>query len=393
MNKRLILTASFLTVFIAYAIRYGYGIILPDMLKSMGITKTDAGIIFSSFFIAYTIASPFCGYISDRYGSRWLLSTFVIALGLGAYFMSLATTILQATLAFTLAGIGSAACWAPIMALVQKWTSHERRGMTLSFIDIGSALSIIGMAVFIPFIVGRYNWQTNWLILGIVGIAIGIFNFLVVKNPPEIVQPGPEKKAVKIKTAGTPLSDLLRSNKFWLFGFGYLFTGVAVTVPFTFLSTYAIQELSLTTGIASLIMITLGVGAIVSKLVIGPLSDKTGRLKMIYLCGFFIFLGVLGMALKNEVTLFVSAFVFALGYGAVWAMYAAASSDYFNKESSGTIVGIWTLFMGAGSLVSPVISGWLADMTGTLSWSFGWGALGGLLSVVIVIPLWNNKPA
>ncbi len=393
MNKRLILTASFLTVFIAYAIRYGYGIILPDMLKSMGITKTDAGIIFSSFFIAYTIASPFCGYISDRYGSRWLLSTFVVALGLGAYFMSLATTIFQATLAFTLAGIGSAACWAPIMALAQKWTSHKRRGMTLSFIDIGSALSIIGMAAFIPLIVGRYNWQTNWLILGIIGVAIGIFNFLVVKNPREIVQPGPEKKGVKVKTTGTPLSELLHSHKFWFFGFGYLFTGVAVTVPFTFLSTYAIQELSLTTGIASLIMITLGIGAIVSKLVIGPLSDKTGRLKMIYLCGFFIFLGVLGMTLKNEVTLFISAFVFALGYGAVWAMYAAASSDYFDKESSGTIVGIWTLFMGAGSLVSPVISGWLADRTGTLSWSFGWGALGGLLSVVIVIPLWNNKPA
>ena len=199
MNKRLILTASFLTVFIAYAIRYGYGIILPDMLKSMGITKTDAGIIFSSFFIAYTLASPFCGYISDRYGSRWLLSTFVIALGLGAYFMSLATTILQATLAFTMAGIGSAACWAPIMALVQKWTSYERRGMTLSFIDIGSALSIIGMAAFIPFIVGRYSWQTNWLILGIAGIAIGIFNFLIVKNPPEIVQPGPEEKGRKDK--------------------------------------------------------------------------------------------------------------------------------------------------------------------------------------------------
>ena len=86
-------------------------------------------------------------------------------------------------------------------------------------------------------------------------------------------------------------------------------------------------------------MIALGIGAIISKLVIGPLSDKTGRLKMIYLCGFFIFLGVLGMALKNEITLFISAFVFALGYGAVWAMYAAASSDYFNKESSGTISG------------------------------------------------------
>ena len=52
MNKRLILTACFLTVFIAYAIRYGYGILLPEMLVSLDITKTDAGVIFSAFFIA-----------------------------------------------------------------------------------------------------------------------------------------------------------------------------------------------------------------------------------------------------------------------------------------------------------------------------------------------------
>src|SRR3972149_3979054 len=113
MNKRLVLAACFLTVFIAYAIRYGYGVLLPEMLVSLEINKTDAGIIYSAFFIAYTVASPFCGLVSDRYGSRWLLATFVTALGAGAFLMSFATSILEASLFFTLAGIGSAACRAP----------------------------------------------------------------------------------------------------------------------------------------------------------------------------------------------------------------------------------------------------------------------------------------
>src|SRR4030043_334108 len=104
MNKRLILTACFLTVFIAYAIRCGYGILLPEMLVSLDITKTDAGVIFSAFFIAYTIASPVCGFIADRYGSRWLLASFVTALGVGAFLMSRPSSLLQASLFFTLAG-------------------------------------------------------------------------------------------------------------------------------------------------------------------------------------------------------------------------------------------------------------------------------------------------
>ncbi len=387
MNKRLVLIACFLTVFVAYAVRYGYGILLPEMLDSLGITKTDAGIIFSSFLIAYTVASPVCGFISDRYGSRWLLAIFVAAMGIGTFLMSRVSTILQASLFFGLAGIGAAACWAPIIALAQKWTSQTRRGMTLSFIDIGSALSIVAMASFVPFIVKQYDWRAGWMILGIVTVVIGIFNFLVIKNPPDISPPAPEKSSIPQKRAGMPLAALLRRREFWLFGLGYLFTGVAITVPFTFLSTYGVQEFSLSYVAAANIMTVLGIGAIASKLTIGPLSDKTGRLKMMLLCGGFIGLGTLLMALHNNITLFIAAFIFSLGYGAVWAMYAAAASDYFDKASSGTIVGIWTVFLGIGLAVAPIISGWLADATGTLKWSFVLGGAGGILSAVILLPL------
>ena len=102
--------------------------------------------------------------------------------------MSHASSILQASLFFTLAGIGSAACWAPVMALAQKWTSHEHRGKTLSFIDIGSALSIIAMGALVPVIIRDYDWRAGWMILGAMGIAMGVFNFLVVKNPPDMLR-------------------------------------------------------------------------------------------------------------------------------------------------------------------------------------------------------------
>jgi MFS family permease len=390
-NKRLVLFSCFLTVFVAYAVRYGYGILLPDMLDSLGITKTDAGIIFSSFLIAYTIFSPICGYISDRYGSRWMLSTFVIAMGLGAFLMSRVTNILQASLFFALAGIGAAACWAPVVALAQKWTSHERRGMTVAFVDIGSALSIIAMAVFVPFIVGKFDWQAGWVSLGIATAAVGIFNFLVIRNPPDVVPVAESKKQEQPKTSRASLRLWMCSSKFWLFALGYLFTGVVVTVPFTFLTTYTVQELSYSHSTAANILTLLGLGAIASKLILGPLSDKTGRLKMMVLCGLLMGLGVLGMALHHTATLFIAAFIFSLGYGAVWAMYAAAASDYFDKASSGTIVGIWTVFLGIGLAAAPVISGWLADTTGTLTWSFVLGGAGGIFSVILLIPLWKNN--
>jgi MFS family permease len=385
MNKRLILSACFLTVFIAYAVRYGYGILLPEMLKSLDITKTDAGIIYSSFFIAYTIASPVCGYISDRYGSRWLLASFTVAIGIGAFLMSQASTILQASLFFTLAGIGCAAGWAPVIALAQKWTNPEHRGRTVAFIDIASALSIIVMGVLVPVIVRDLDWRAGWMILGGMGIGIGILNFLTIKNPPDV------RHNNVAKSAGIPLVTLLKSGKFWLLGLGYLFTGFAIQIPFTFLNTYAVRELAFSYDTAAIIFTLLGVGAIISKVSFGPLSDRTGRLKMMFLCGVLIALGCLGMAYRNAVTLFISVFIFSMGYGAVWALYAATASDYFARDSAGTIVGLWTLFLGVGLIVSPSISGWVADATGTLTWSFGLGAVGGLMSTMLLIPLWRTK--
>jgi MFS family permease len=391
MSKRLVLAACFLTEFVAYAINYGYGILLPGMLVSLNISKTDAGIINSAFFIAYTVASPLCGYVSDRYGSRWLLSTFVGVMGIGAFLMSRVSSILPAILFFALAGIGSAARWAPVMALAQKWTSPENRGKTLSFIDIGSALSIILMGVFIPVIIREYDWRTGWMILGAMGIAMGVINFLVVKNPPDTLQAKLPANATPVKNPTVPLASLLGSGKFWLFGLAYLFIGFAYPVPFTFLTTYAVQELSLTFTIAASLSTIIGIGGIISKITIGPLSDKTGRLKVILLCNFLMGLGILGMAYGKTINPFISVLIFSLGYGAIWAMYAAAASDYFAKESAGTIIGLWTVFWGAGAIISPTIYGWLADTTGTLKWSFGLGAAALLVSIVLLLPFWKKS--
>ena len=102
-----IIVAAFFTVFIAYAIRYGYGLLLPRMLPALGITKTQAGVIYAVYFVAYTIFSPLLGFLSDRFDVRRILTAFTALLALGAFLMASAATVGQAALFFTLAGIGA----------------------------------------------------------------------------------------------------------------------------------------------------------------------------------------------------------------------------------------------------------------------------------------------
>ena len=395
MDRRLaVLIACFFTIFTSYAVRYGYGILLPEMLPSLAITKTEAGVIYASFFLAYTIASPFLGLLGDRYNSRLLITVFVGVFAAGTFLMAFSSSIVQACLFFTLAGIGSAVCWAPTMALAQRWTSGKHRGKTLAFIDVGSALGIVGTSTVVPWVVTANDWRAGWMSLGALGFAVAVLDFLAVRNHPE--EPtGPSQEALKPRNH-EPLSviyaSLLRDVKFWLIGLAYLLTGFSIIIPFTFLSTYAVQELAFSYETATKLITVIGIGAVVGKVTLGPLSDRTGRIKVMMLCGLLIAGGSLGMAYGKGAGLIVFTAVFSLGYGTAWSMYAASASDYFSKEAAGSIVGLWTVYLGIGSIISPIIAGWIADTTGTLSWSFILAAVGGVLSFLLLMPMWRILP-
>jgi len=387
MSRRLVLIACFLTVFTSYAIRYGYGVLLPEMIVSLEITKAEAGVIFSSFFIAYTVSSPVLGLLGDRWDARWLLSSFVAILGAGAFFMYSASSVLSASLIYALAGIGSAACWAPVMALAQRWTSRERIGGTLAVIDVGSALGLIGAGAVMPLVVGAWDWRTGWMLLGGLGFFVAALNFLVVRDrPPQLESPG-EIRRDRPPPVGTAISTLLKDSRFWLLGLAYLLTGFAIIIPFTFLSTYATEGQGFSYQLASNLITAIGVGAIISKVGLGPLSDRVGRIKVMMLCAVLIALGSLGMVFFDKVWLFATSVVFSLGYGVIWAMYAAAASDFFPRGSAGTTVGLWTMFLGVGSVLAPIVSGWIADVTGDLAWSFALAAGAALLSFLLLLPV------
>jgi len=182
---------------------------------------------------------------------------------------------------------------------------------------------------------------------------------------------------------------LLRHIRFWHIGMAYLRTGLSILIAFTFLSTYAVQELAFPYEAATRLITVIGAGAMIGKLTLGPLSDKVGRIKVMMLCAVLIATGSLGMAFGQGMTLTLFTAIFSLGYGALWSMYAASASDYFSKESAGSIVGLWTLYLGIGSILSPIIAGWIADTTGTLTWSFVLAAAGAVISLFLLVPVWR----
>ena len=383
-----VLFACFCTVFAAFAIRYSYGTLLPGMLPALAISKAEAGVIYSSYFIAYTIFSPVMGLLTNRTDSRLVLSLFVALMGGGAFLMQYAHSAVQASLFFSLAGFGCSACWAPVMALAQRWSDDKRRGLTLSIVDLGSSLGVMAAGTIIPMVIASSSWRTGWLVLGIMGIALGVVNLVLVRD-----RPTAHSAAASVKSAEPAVSpgvfyrQLFGDRRFWLIGFAYLLTGFAVIIPFTFLSTYAVQELSFPYDTATRLVSIIGLAGIAGRLVLGPISDRLGRIRILAICALLMAGGCLGMAYGHGWWMTVFAIIFGFGYGACWAMYAACAADIFSKKAAGGIIGLWTVFLGVGSIAGPMLAGWTADASGTLMWSFMLAMAASVIALLLLLPL------
>lgn len=387
MTKRAYATiiSGFFTVSIAYAIRYGYGMLLPEMLPALGIGKAQAGMIFAVYFVVYTAATPVLGAMSDRYNYRVILIIFTLILAGGASMMALARNLWQACIFFAIAGLGHAACWAPVTALVQKWVPDHKRGMALSLVTMGVGLGIPLWGFLLPVIVAAAGWRVGWLGMGLFGLAVSIMNAVLVRNPLQEDDRGQFAKQTEA-SFWRSYRDLFNDPVFWTIGTAYLLVGFNVLVPFTFLPVYAKEFLGLPYASATRFVAIIALCGVGGQLTLGLISDAVGRIRVMKICGLIMGLGCLGMMLAHRPwTLYLCTGFYGIGYGAVWAVYGAAASDFFSKTQTGGIVGLWTVFLGAGSIISPVICGWTIDATGSYAWALLLGLGSGVLSAAVLL--------
>lgn len=382
-----IIVAAFFTIALAYSIRYGYGMLLPGMIETLGISKTEGGLISSAYFCAYTVFSPLLGALSDRVSCRLLLTTFCGLLATATLCMAYVSTVGQAAMAFALAGVGHAACWAPVVALVQKRVADRWRGTALSVATVGSSAGIVAWSLWLPVVLDHSSYRQGWMQMGIFGFIVMALNMVLVRTPPPWTKEA-ETSSAAVEALTNPYTLLLHSKNLWLVGLSYACIGFAVLVPLTFLGVYAAEELHFTKAASTIFFTLIAAAALVGKLSLGVLSDRFSRVAVMMVCGLCIAVGCLGVVFFTSLYgKYTAVAVIGIGFGAVWPVYAAAAVDFFPKKFAGGVIGVWTLFMGVGSLISPILCGVIIDANGAFTQAFHLGGAVALVSMLFLLPL------
>jgi sugar phosphate permease len=377
----LILLAGFLDLFINYSVRLGYGVVLPEMIRDLGLSRTSGGTIYNAYLFTYILLTPLAGWLTDRVGARRVIPACLAVLGMGVLLLARAGSLGEASFAFAVVGIGATGIWTPVLAVVQRWFAPQRRGLALGILSTGYGLGFAAVGALFPWVVLHFDWRHAWSFLGAGALFLVAVNALLLRNDPESAgtvpwggeggDAGPAGGTVEEPKTGLR-EAILRNPVFWRIGFSYFCISYALYGFTTFMVDYARGQAGLSLEAASFLATIHGSFQILGVLTLLPLSDRLGRRRTILFsngCVALVLLGIVAAG-AGQAALGVLVALFAIFYGVTFPIYGACAGDHFPRPLLGTVIGAWTPLYGAGAILSHWVGGMLRDALGTYDAAF-----------------------
>lgn len=380
--RYVILSTGFLLVFISYGIRFGYGILIPPMKSSISLSDVQTGVIASSYFITYTASAPIIGGLADRVSGRKLIPLLTLIMGIGTFTMGFVADWVSAALLFALVGFGSHAGWIGVIRVITNWFEAEQRGGAIGIVNAGYGVGYGLMGLSIPVIVSVYSWRWGWYLMGAFALLLAASStFLLREKPSQQLQHTVKHPAKQRK--------FLFTGEFWFIAFSYLAIAFATSIIMTFLVAYLSLDLSMEYAVSAGLASMIAFSGIPGSLIFPKLSDRIGRKAGLFLCNSAVAASIFGVVGAGAHILLLSclAIIYGAFYSAMFPIYAACASEYFGAESSGSVLGLWTLFYGVGATISPTIAGYLSESMGSYSPAFTLSATMMIISVILLLPV------
>jgi sugar phosphate permease len=390
-----VLVICFLNLFVSYSVRLGYGVVLPEMIRTLGFGRTAGGSIYNSYLLTYIVVTPLTGYLTDRLGARRVITVCLLIFGFGVFLMGTVHTLWSACFIYGIVGLGATGLWAPVITLVQRWFAFHRRGFALGILSTGYGLGFATMGAVFPWIVNNFSWRYAWFFLGGLAVSMVAVNGVFLRSDPihSNVKPWGDARDTmdriitdKAPAERMPMSSLFKNSRFWLIGFSYFAIAYSLYGMTTYMVDFAKYQLNLPLDKASFLATIHGICQIIGVLTILPLSDYLGRKRTIIISNAIIAVSLVLILWVGESwgLLYILIGIMALFYGPTWPIYGACAGDYFPREIMATVIGAWTPFYGLGAIITHWVTGMLRDASGAYHHAFFINMLMALIAIVLI---------
>jgi MFS family permease len=390
---------------INYLDRSALAIANVPIRQELGLSATLMGVLLSAFLLAYAFAQIPIGILIDKLGPRILLGAGITLWSAMQLLCGLVTNFQQFYFARILLGASEATQFPTGIRVVSDWFHATKKGLPTG---IFNASAMAGTAIAPPlltWIMLAYGWRLMFVTAGAFGLVFAIIWIACYRSPEARCRP---EELAYLRSGDTPRttapvnirqwSRLFRFQTTWGMIVGSFGSSYLTWMYYTWLPGLLVMQQHMTlaqTGLYAAIPPVVGASG---SMLGGTATDFFAKRGYAPLTACKI-PAVLGMAAgmvvatatgfvhdNNTVVALISLSYFLTGVSssAIWALVPAVSPpDYVGSIGSIHLMGGYV-----GATCAPIVTGFIADVTGIFQLALVIGGLiqlGGAIAILLLI--------
>ncbi len=166
--------------FFSYLFRAVNAVVAPDLVKELGLTATELGLLTAAYLAAFALFQLPLGMLLDRFGPRRVQTALLLTAATGAALFSFGTSTTALVLARALIGLGFAGGLMASFKAVVVWVPEQRRALANALVMSFGGLGLVVSTAPMEWAVSAYGWRSAMLGLAILTAVIAAILFLVV---------------------------------------------------------------------------------------------------------------------------------------------------------------------------------------------------------------------
>lgn len=375
---------------------YAWSVFAAELTKGLqvggfGWSVTETQVVFSAALATFALVMVFAGRWQDKLGPRKVALAGAAVLGLGyilASFMPGQFLWVVITLGFV-AGAGIGLGYVCPIAAIGKWFPDKlglATGIAVAgfgagafFISVlsGRGIDMPGLHVDLIQLLDTYGLGGTLMIWGIVFLAIGGTGAFLLRNPPAGWKPAGWVPGAKSR--GAPLredwerAEMLKTAQFWLLLVMFICAASAGLMTIGILKLYGIDS-GLTAAAAGTAVGILALFNGAGRILWGWISDKIGRTIamgiMFFLQAWMMFMLILVGFGSTVEGLTIAAAWIGLMFGGNFALFPAATREFFGLKNYGGNYAMVFLGYGVAGILGPIVAGQAKDVLGSYNVAF-----------------------
>jgi sugar phosphate permease len=384
----LVLTGGFLALWGFGYQAYGFSALFKPISQELGLSRTATTIPASIGRMEGGILAPIAGWLTDRFGPRWLIFLGAVMVAICFSLMSLVHSFwafLVVWGVFLPIGI-DLALGVPLQAAIARWFV-KKRGLASGVQVFFSGLSGVLVLPLVAWLITVVGWRMTVLIGGIVMLVIGVplVSLFVRQYPPERYGMLPDgasvedvegedmaekgrKYAAEVSEFDFTLSQVLKTPTYWLLLISAACHNLAAPVinihSVPFLTDRGVDPVRAAQMLSLMVTVS-----IPGRFLGAYLVDRMKKQHLNLLIFGAYSLQALGFGSfllhQTEAMIYTWYILYGFGFGLGFGLMMPVRVRYFGRKAIGSIMGIGTAISLPVGIIAPIWAGWVFDRTGS----------------------------